>query len=454
MSTLLIRGGDVITMNAAHDVLRTDILVRNDRIAAMAPDLSAHAPEADEVIDATGRLVLPGLIQGHIHLTQTLFRGLADDLELMDWLRLRIWPLEAAHTYASNAVSARLGAAELIRSGVTSVIDMGTVHHTEAILETVRDVGLRGCFGKCLMDFGPDVPAGLMQHADEALRESEALLQKWHGAAGGRIHYAFAPRFAVSCTTPLMERVRDAAKSHGVSVHTHASENRGEIALVEKEHGCRNVRYFQRLGMTGPHLILAHCIWLDDEEMRILADSGTHAVHCPSSNMKLASGIAKVPELLAAGVNVALGNDGPPCNNAFDPFLEMRHAALLQKVRLLSPTALPAPVVLSMATLGGAHALRQEADLGSLEPGKKADMAILDMRRAHSAPVVERDPVALTVYAATADNVTHTIVDGKVLLREGRHTTIDLESTMREAEKLCAELLRRCPEAGQHLGTK
>ncbi|MDE7064881.1 MAG: amidohydrolase family protein, partial [Desulfovibrionaceae bacterium] len=166
------------------------------------------------------------------------------------------------------------------------------------------------------------------------------------------------------------------------------------------------------------------------------------AVHCPSSNMKLASGMARVPELLEQGVNVALGCDGPPCNNNFDAFLEMRHAALLQKVRLLSPTALPALRVLEMATINGAGAMRQEDEIGSLEVGKKADLAVLDFRRPHTAPVVERDPVALVVYAATADNVVHTVVDGRVLLREGRHTTINVDDTLAEAERLCGALLK------------
>ncbi|MDE7064576.1 MAG: amidohydrolase family protein, partial [Desulfovibrionaceae bacterium] len=281
MKTLLVKGGTVITMNPGREVIRADIVIEDDRIAAIG-DNPPQAAAADDVLDAGGRVVIPGLIQAHIHMTQTLFRGLADDLELLDWLRLRIWPLEAAHTRESNAVSARLGAAELIRGGTTSVVDMGTVHHTEAIFETVEAVGLRGLLGKCMMDYGPDVPAGLLESTEESLRESEALLRRWHGAAGGRIRYAFAPRFAVSCTNGLMERVRDMARHHGVSVHTHSSENRGEIALVEQERGLRNVKYFHKLGMTGPDLILAHCIWLDDEEMRMLADTGTHAVHCPS----------------------------------------------------------------------------------------------------------------------------------------------------------------------------
>lgn len=442
MSTLLIKNGTVITMNATRDVVQKDIFIDGSRIVAIGTML---ADTADEVIDATNRVVMPGIIQSHVHLTQTLFRGLADDMELLDWLKKRIWPLEAAHTYESNAISARLGAAELIRGGTTAVVDMGTVHHTEAIFETVRDVGLRGMFGKCMMDCGADVPRNLCEDPTASLKESERLLHTWHNAAQGRINYAFAPRFAVSCSQQLMERVRDSAREHGVSIHTHASENRGEVALVRKAHGMGNIAYFHSLGMTGPKLILAHCIWLDEGDMEILAASGTHVVHCPASNMKLASGIAPVPEMLDKGVNVALGCDGAPCNNNLDAFIEMRHAALIHKVRLLSPTAMPAMRVLEMATINGAKVLGMEDRLGSLEVGKLADIAILDFSRLRSSPTHGRDPVALAVYEATSHNVTHTIVNGRVLLREGRHTTLDVRETLDEAER-CAATMPSLPQ--------
>lgn len=437
MATLLIKNATVITMNATRDVVEKDIFIDGSRIAAMGTGL---AEVADEVIDATGRVVMPGIIQSHVHLTQTLFRGLADDMELLDWLKKRIWPMEAAHTYESNAISTRLGAAELIRGGTTALVDMGTVQHTEAIFETVRDVGLRGMFGKCMMDCGSDVPSGLREQPDASLKQSEKLLNKWHNAAQGRISYAFAPRFAVSCSQQLMERVRDSARCHGVSIHTHASENRDEVALVRKAHGMGNIAYFHSLGMTGPKLILAHCIWLDEGDMELLASTGTHVVHCPASNMKLASGIAPVPEMLDKGINVGIGCDGAPCNNNLDPFIEMRHAALIHKARLLSPTTMPAMRVLEMATLNGAKVLGLEDQLGSLEVGKLADIAILDFSRLRSSPTHGRDPVALAVYEATSHNVTHTIVNGRVLLREGRHTTLDVPETIQEAERCSASL--------------
>ncbi len=440
MTHILIKNGTVVTMNPGREVFAGDVLIEGDHIKKVGTGIQ---DQADEVIDASGQIVIPGLIQTHIHLTQTLFRGLADDMELLDWLKKRIWPLEAAHSYETNAISAQLGIAELIMGGTSTILDMGTVHHTDAICEAVRDSGYRAFVGKCMMDHGSEVPEGLMEDAGDSLRESERLLKKWHGEAGGRIRYAFAPRFVVSCTEELLLRVRDMAKDYDVMVHSHASENRGEIALVKQERGLRNILYFEKLGMASEKLLLAHCIWLDDEEMRIIADTGIRVLHCPSSNMKLASGIAKVPELLEMGVNLSLAADGAPCNNNLDMFCEMRHAALLQKVRLLSPTALPAHQVFEMATLGGAKALGMADELGSIESGKKADIAIVDLRKPHATPSCNRDPVSMLVYSATASDVQTTIINGNILMRDRKLTTIDLENVIVDADKLCAEILGR-----------
>lgn len=444
MSCILIQNGTVVTMNPGREVLtNADVLVRHGRIERVGANLAAHSDigTVDEIVDATDRIVIPGLIQTHLHLTQTLFRGLADDLELMDWLGKRIWPLEAQHDHDTNAISARLGIAELVRGGTTCILDMGTVNHTDAVGETVRDTGFRAVIGKCMMDHGQGVPGGLMEDTDQSIRESEATLQRWHGTAEGRIRYAFAPRFVVSCTEKLLTKVRDMAKHHEVMVHTHASENRGEIALVEQERGMRNLTYLHKLGLTGPNLALAHCIWLDQQEMDIAADTGLHVLHCPTCNMKLASGMAHVTEMLEMGTSVSLGCDGGPCNNNLDMFLEMRHAALLQKVRQLSPTALPASTVLEMATINGAKALGLEKEIGSIEPGKRADITVVDPQTLHAAPTVQRDPASLLVYAASGRDVTHTMVNGRLLLREGKLTTIDMQQTVAEANALCAKML-------------
>ena len=383
MRTLL-ANATVITMNPTRDVLDTDILIENGVIADMGPGLAGRPENAGaERVDLSGRIVIPGLIQSHMHVTQSLFRGLADEMELMDWLQRRIWPLEGAHTPETNAAAARLAAAEGLRSGVTAFIDMGTAHCQDAIFETMRDVGMRGLFGKCMLDLGgTDVPAALMEDTETCLRESERLMNRWHMSAGGRLRYAFAPRFVPSCTETLLTRT---------------------------------LRYLHSIGYTGEDVILAHCIWIDDDEIRILADTGTHAVHCPSSNMKLASGIARIDEMLAAGCRVALGLDG--AHNHMDALVELRQAGILQKVRTNRPTALSPLQALEMATLGGARALGQEDELGSLEPGKKADLAVINPDRLNMAPRIGRDPVAQVVYQATHENVEATMVDGVFLYR-------------------------------------
>ncbi len=425
--TILIKGGTLVTLDERGSVLEADLLVRGGRIE----HVGAHAEaEADETIDARGCVVLPGFVQTHVHLCQTLFRGAADDLELIDWLKKRVWPLEAAHDARSIRASARLAVAELIRGGTTCALTMETVRHTEEVFRVVEETGFRATVGKCMMDQGEGVPAGLQEETESSIAESLALLEKWHGAAEGRIRYCFAPRFAVSCTRELLERVSRLARERGVLIHTHASENRTEIELVERQTGRRNVLYLDSVGMTGPHVALAHCVHVNEEELSLLARTGTHVAHCPSSNLKLGSGVAPVAEMLERGVSVSLGADGAPCNNRLDMFTEMRTAALLQKVTR-GTTALPAERVLRMATIDGARALGLEKEIGSLEAGKRADITVLDLGRPHLAP--RPDIISTVVYAAEASDVRTVLVDGRVLLRDGALTTIDERTTVDEA---------------------
>ncbi|RKD31664.1 5'-deoxyadenosine deaminase [Thermohalobacter berrensis] len=422
MSSLLIKNGTIVTMNKNRDIFKGDILINDNEIIDVKSKIDT---EADQIIDAKGKVVIPGLIQTHVHLTQTLFRGQADDLELLDWLKERVWPLEATHTEESNYISAKLGIAEMIKGGTTSIIDMETVNHTDAAINATYETGIRALTGKCMMDYGDGVPDGLMEDIEESIKESVKLLKKWHGKGNGRIQYAFAPRFAVSCSEELLTRVRDLAREYNVIIHTHASENREEVQVIQEERGMRNLKYLHKIGLTGKNLVLAHCIWLDDEEMRILADTGTSVAHCPSSNLKLASGIAKIPEMLDMGVNVSIGADGAPCNNNMDMFTEMRIAALIQKGRLLKPTVMPAEKVFELATLGGAKAMGMEDRLGSIERGKLADIVIMNLNNLHNSPSKEVNIVSQLVYSAKAQDVETTIIDGKVVMLEGELTTIN-----------------------------
>ncbi|MBA3457825.1 MAG: amidohydrolase family protein, partial [Deltaproteobacteria bacterium] len=259
---------------------------------------------------------MPGLVQAHVHTCQTLARGRADDLELMDWLRNVIWPYEASLDEDAMTASAELACAELLLGGTTAILDMGTVHHTDAIFAAAERSGIRATIGKAMMDLpDPQIPAGLRESTAGSLDESARLIQRWHGAANDRLRYAYAPRFVLSCTDELLREVGTQAREKGVRIHTHASENPGEVALVRQRFGKDNIIVLDELGLLGPHACIAHCIHLSAEEKQLLAVRGAHVCHCPSSNLKLASGICPVPELIAAGIAVAIGADGAPCNN-------------------------------------------------------------------------------------------------------------------------------------------
>jgi 5-methylthioadenosine/S-adenosylhomocysteine deaminase len=432
--SILIKGATVITLDARERIFEGDVYVEGDRISSVEPSLNVRA---DVVIDARDRILLPGFIQTHVHLCQTLFRGSADDLSLIDWLKKRIWPLEASHTPDSLYASARLGIAELIRGGTTCALTMETVNHTESVFRAVEESGFRATVGKCMMDRGDDVPARLHENTEASINESLALLERWNGRAGGRIRYCFAPRFALSCTRKLLERVSELARNHGVLIHTHASESKEEIEIVRRETGRRNIEYLNEVGLAGSNVVLAHCVHLDEAEMTILRESASNVAHCPSSNLKLGSGIARVPEMLERGITVSLGADGAPCNNRLDMFTEMRTAALIQKA-LHGPESLPAATVLRMATVNGASALGLGDTLGSIEPGKQADLLLLNLKHLHAVPCPE--VTSAVVYSAQTSDVESVIIAGQIVMRDRKLMTLDekgvIESALAEAERI------------------
>jgi 5-methylthioadenosine/S-adenosylhomocysteine deaminase len=437
MSSVLIRGGTILTLNDALDIVEGDVSVRDGRITAVG---QADAGPHETVIDASGALVLPGFVQTHVHLCQTLFRGSADDLALIEWLRTRIWPMEAAHTPATLRASARLAACELLTGGTTTVLTMETVHDTDTVFEAIAATGLRAVIGKCMMDADAAVPARLLEGTRASLDESLALCRRWEGAADGRIHAAFAPRFAVSCSRELLEAVGALSADHGALVHTHASEQQPEVALIRERTGLGNIEYFEDIGLASERLCVAHCVWVDERERQILAARRVKVLHCPGSNLKLGSGIAPIPELRALGVPVSLGADGAACNNRLDMFEEMRLAAVLQAVRL-GPGALPARDAVWMATREGARALGLEAEIGSIEPGKRADLIVIGLDRPHLAP--GGDPYSTLVYSARGTDVQATIVDGRVLVRGYQPLTIDPAEVVADARVAARTLASR-----------
>jgi 5-methylthioadenosine/S-adenosylhomocysteine deaminase len=435
----LIRDAVILTMDAQNTILKGDVLIVDNVIAAIGENLDE---QAEITIDAGGKVLLPGFVQTHIHLCQTLFRGRADDLALIDWLRQKIWPLEAAHDEDSVYYSALLGLGELIRSGTTTILDMETVHYTEAAFRAIEESGMRALSGKVMMDHGTEVPLALQEKTENSLQMSVDLLERWHGAANGRIQYAFCPRFVVSCTEELLIGVRDLSEQYKVKVHTHASENLDEIALVEAERGMRNVIYLDHIGLAKPNLILAHSIWLSDEEKRIIRDRGVKVTHCPGSNMKLASGIAQVPELMREGIPVGIGADGAPCNNNLDMFQEMRLTAFIQKIQH-GPTVMDARTVLRMATMGGAEVLGMEKEIGSIEVGKFADMQLLDLEDFHVYPSYDADLFSRVVYAATRGDVHTVFIDGEIVMEGKIVTTIDRKRVLSESDRVLKGLLKR-----------
>jgi len=425
---MLLRGTVVVDGETAIEdgavVVTGDTIEAVGSAAALEEQYPDHERRAFDV-------VAPGLVGGHVHSVQSLGRGIADDTALLEWLFEHVLPMEAGLDAEGMKLAAELGYLECIESGTTTVVDHLSVNHAGAAFEAAIESGIRARMGKVLMD--RDSPPGLTESTDAALADTEDLVEQYHGAADGRIGYAVTPRFAVTCSEACLRGAREIADAHdGVRIHTHASENRDEIATVEERTGRRNVHWLDEVGLTGEDVVLAHCVWTDESEREVLAETGTHVCHCPSSNMKLASGVAPVVDYLDRGINVALGNDGPPCNNTLDPFTEMRQASLLQKVDRLDPTTTPAGTVFEMATRNGARAAGFER-VGELRAGWKADVVGLRTDAARATPV--HDVHSHLVFAAHGDDVVFTMVDGRVLYDDGEHVVVDAERILKRARE-------------------
>jgi cytosine/adenosine deaminase-related metal-dependent hydrolase len=425
-----ITGGTVLSMRPGDEPSVRDIAIDGDRIVTAADG---------ERIDASGCYVMPGLVQTHIHLVQTIFRGLAEERSLLEWLRDRIWPLEAAHDERSLRASARLGLLDLLTTGTTTILDMGTTHGGDVIAEELVASGIRARFGQAMMDGGDGVPKGLRETTSESLDRSSRLAMAWNEAAGGRVGYAYAPRFALSCTRELLEAVGDITKRLGLLIHTHSNENLGERALVEGETGRAPTAYLDDVGLVNDRSVIAHGVNLDQREVAILAQRGASITHCPSSNLKLGSGIADVRALRDRGVTVGIGADGAACNNRLDGFDELRLAGLLA-ASLHGPGALGAWELLAMGTRDGARAMRIDADLGTLEVGKKADLIVLDPSRL-AGPA--GDPATRIVYGGGSRAVRDVIVDGAVVVRSFEPLTLDPAEVRARAGEALAPLVER-----------
>jgi 5-methylthioadenosine/S-adenosylhomocysteine deaminase len=428
---LLIKNGLIVSMDQKAEIFHGSLLIESGQIKAINP---TNPPSDIPVLDATGFIILPGFIQTHIHLCQTLFRNLADDLPLIRWLKEKIWPLEGSHTPDSLRLSAQLGISELLLSGTTTIMDMGTVHHMDVVFEEIEKSGIRAFCGKTMMDSG-DAPDSLLESTDKSIQSSVHLMERWHNKADGRIKYAFAPRFLLSCSEDLITETAKLAENYDIPFHSHAAETGFEIDYILDHHGMGNIQYFERLGAAKSNLCLAHCIWPQSNEKDIIKQNNIKVLHCPSSNLKLGSGIAPIPEYLDAGINVSLGADGAPCNNNLNIFQEMRLAALIQKP-IHGPESMSAKQVVKMATIDGAKALNLENEIGSIEKGKKADLVFIESEKIQTIPF--DNIYAKLVYSTNQDSVTHVMVDGKWVVKDRKlcnYKEIEIKSKITNISK-------------------
>lgn len=423
---IVITNGLVIPMVRDHEWLEGDVTVRDGRIVSVGG--AAAVSDDTVVLDARGAAVLPGFVQAHVHVVQSLLRHQADGLELLDWLHHRTWPYEAALDGDGVETAAELGIAELLCGGTTTALDFGTTHDHGRVFAAAQRLGIRLVSGKTHMDIGDDVPAGLLEDRDRSLADAAELGSKWNGAAGGRLRYAVAPRFALSCSPELLEACAALARKHDWLLQTHACENRTEVAEVRRITGLPTIDYLAARGLVGRDVVLAHGVHLLPHEVRRLAESETTVCHCPGANLKLGSGIADVAGLLGAGVRVALGADGPPCNNRLSIFHEMSLAGTLPGISR-GPAALGAWQVLAMATREGAAALRLENEIGTLEPGKSADVTVVDLEEWSMLP--GGDPASRMVFGGSAQMVRHVVVDGRPVVLDRRLVTGDPDAIRR-----------------------
>lgn len=408
--------------DTAFDFYKGDLRVANGKIVEIYRTETAPGPrntEGLEVIDGEFRkMICPGFVQSHIHFCQTLHRNRAEEMPLIQWLKQEIWPYEAALTPHTMGRAVIMALKEVLSSGVTAALDMGTVHHQDVIFDIMARTGFRYTGGKAMMDLSDGVPRGLTESTDDSIRQSMDLYERYHGAADGLLHYAFAPRFVLSCTPDLLKEVRKLSDEHEIIIHTHASEHPEEVAFIRKTTGYGNIAYLDHLGALNRHSVIAHMVNLDENEKQLTGDHQLSIVHCPTTNLKLGSGVAPVTEYLEQGLRVGLGSDGAPCNNSLSMFNELKLAPLLQKGISHDPLTVTSEDALRMATVHGAEILRREQHVGRIETGMDADLVLLNMDTARTYNF-ETNPAAAVVYGADARNVYATMVKGRFLYKNG-----------------------------------
>jgi 5-methylthioadenosine/S-adenosylhomocysteine deaminase len=436
MSDLLVSGGQVLHPDGS--VSESDVLVDQGKGVIQAIDDPGTLGPGDTELDATDALVMPGLVNAHTHVAMTLLRGYADDKPLDAWLQEDIWPVEAELTADDIQAGAELGLVEMIRSGTTAFSDM--YFHVDRIADAVDRAGLRAVLGHTAISVGKDEEA-----AREDMETSLAVAQELDGVADGRITTSFQPHSLTTVEQPYLAEFIPQARAAGIPLHFHANETRDEVKPIVAEHDQRPLAYADDLDMLSPTDFLAHGVHVTDEEIDLLAERGTGVVHCPASNMKLASGMAPVQAMVEAGVTVGIGTDGAASNNDLDMFDEMRDAAMLGKLAADDASAMAADTVVDAATQGGASLLGLSA--GRIEPGAAADLAVLDLTAPHLTP--QHDVVSHLAYAASGSDARHTVCDGEILMRDRSITALDAAAVCDNARKHASAVVERAEAADQ-----
>lgn len=427
---LLIKNCAVLPVTGPDDLINRGYLIVDGHYISEVKAGEAPEGEFDKVIDGTGMVAMPGLVNAHTHAAMTLMRGYADDLPLMEWLETKIWPLEDKLTGEDIYWGTMLCILEMIKSGTTCFADM--YFHMDQVARAVEETGIRASLSRGMIGVGPE--------AELAIEQSRQLVQDWHGQADGRIQMMLGPHAPYTCPPDYLKRVVSLARELNVGIHIHVSETLTEMNNIKAQYGKTPVQVLEEAGVFEVPVLAAHCVHLTDEDIEVLARHRVGVAHNPQSNMKLASGIARVTDMQAAGITVGLGTDGAASNNDLNMIEEMRTAALLQKVVGLNPQALPAYKALEMATVNGARALGF-SDVGMLKPGMKADIILVDLKKPHLWP--RHDVVAHLVYAAQASDVDTVLVNGKVLMEGRQLVGIDEKKIMETVQARVEELLAR-----------
>jgi len=445
MGSILIENGAVVTVNDSGEVFNPGyVFIENGRIVAVGSgEAPAQYKRADTVIDANLMAVMPGMVNAHTHLFQTFLRGLADDKPLLDWLKAAIWPVAQSMTEEEAYAAAMVGLIENLRGGATSVIDHQYIHadprNDDGVCRAADETGVRFLLARGWADM--DYHPSLMETQEKIISETERLRNQWEVAGNGRTRVEYAPLIPWGCSDDTMLRSHKISQGWNSGTHIHVAETKTEVDMNLQLRGNRHIEWLNELGVLGPSMQLVHSVWLTDEELELIAKYKSIVVHCPVSNMYLASGVARVPEMLKMGITVALASDGPGSNNNQDMFAVMKATALLHKVNTLNAMVLLPEDVLQMACRGGAMAFGQPEIIGSLEVGKKADVVLVDLDTPLAMPV-HKVPSAL-IYNAGSRDVDTVIVDGRILMKDKQILVVDEKAILAKARKVCGDLFAR-----------